>query len=35
MFMLDGLTGRYFNGLQMAEPHPQAHDREARRRLCS
>jgi NAD(P)-dependent dehydrogenase (short-subunit alcohol dehydrogenase family) len=30
---LDGVTGRYFNGLRPAEPHPQAHDIEARRRL--
>jgi NAD(P)-dependent dehydrogenase (short-subunit alcohol dehydrogenase family) len=30
---LDGVTGRYFNGLRAAEPHPQAHDPEARRRL--
>jgi NAD(P)-dependent dehydrogenase (short-subunit alcohol dehydrogenase family) len=30
---LDGVSGRYFNGLRPAEPHPQAADREARRRL--
>jgi len=30
---LAGITGRYFNGLREAEPHPQAHDPEARRRL--
>ena len=30
---LDGVTGRYFNGTRPAEPHPQAHDVEARRRL--
>jgi NAD(P)-dependent dehydrogenase (short-subunit alcohol dehydrogenase family) len=30
---LDGVSGRYFNGLQAAEPHPQAHDLTARRRL--
>jgi NAD(P)-dependent dehydrogenase (short-subunit alcohol dehydrogenase family) len=30
---LDGVTGRYFNGLRDAEPHPQARDPEARRRL--
>jgi NAD(P)-dependent dehydrogenase (short-subunit alcohol dehydrogenase family) len=30
---LDGLTGRYFNGLAEAAPHPQAHDADARRRL--
>ena len=30
---LDGVTGRYFNGLREAEPHPQARDPEARRRL--
>ena len=30
---LDGVTGRYFNGMREAEPHPQAHDGEARRRL--
>jgi NAD(P)-dependent dehydrogenase (short-subunit alcohol dehydrogenase family) len=32
---LDGVTGRYFNGLREAEPHPQARDPEARRRLRS
>jgi NAD(P)-dependent dehydrogenase (short-subunit alcohol dehydrogenase family) len=32
---LDGITGRYFNGLREAEPHPQARDPEARRRLRS
>jgi len=30
---LDGVTGRYFNGLRPADPHPQAFDLEARRRL--
>jgi NAD(P)-dependent dehydrogenase (short-subunit alcohol dehydrogenase family) len=30
---LDGVSGRYFNGLREAEPHPQAHDRGARTRL--
>jgi NAD(P)-dependent dehydrogenase (short-subunit alcohol dehydrogenase family) len=30
---LDDVTGRYFNGLHEAEPHPQARDLEARRRL--
>jgi NAD(P)-dependent dehydrogenase (short-subunit alcohol dehydrogenase family) len=30
---LDGVTGRYFNGLRPATPHPQALDPEARRRL--
>jgi NAD(P)-dependent dehydrogenase (short-subunit alcohol dehydrogenase family) len=30
---LDGVSGRYFNGLREAEPNPQARDREARRRL--
>jgi NAD(P)-dependent dehydrogenase (short-subunit alcohol dehydrogenase family) len=30
---LDDLTGQYFNRFQPAEPHPQAHDPEARRRL--
>ena len=30
---LDGLSGRYFNGEREAEPHPQARDPEARRRL--
>ena len=30
---LDGMTGRYFNGLRPAEPHRQAHDLEARRQL--
>jgi hypothetical protein len=30
---LDGVTGKYFNGTQPAEPHPQAHDPDARRRL--
>ena len=30
---LDGVTGRFFNGLRPAEPHPQAHDLDARRRL--
>ncbi len=30
---LDGVSGRYFEGLHEAEPHPQAADPEARRRL--
>jgi NAD(P)-dependent dehydrogenase (short-subunit alcohol dehydrogenase family) len=30
---LDGVTGRYFNGLREAAPHPQAADEEARTRL--
>jgi NAD(P)-dependent dehydrogenase (short-subunit alcohol dehydrogenase family) len=30
---LDGVTGVYFNGLRQAEPDPQAHDPDARRRL--
>jgi NAD(P)-dependent dehydrogenase (short-subunit alcohol dehydrogenase family) len=30
---LDGVTGAYFNGLQQADPHPQALDVDARRRL--
>jgi NAD(P)-dependent dehydrogenase (short-subunit alcohol dehydrogenase family) len=30
---LDGVSGRYFTGTRLAEPHPQAHDAEARRRL--
>ena len=30
---LDGITGRYFNGTRAAEPHPQANDRDARKRL--
>jgi NAD(P)-dependent dehydrogenase (short-subunit alcohol dehydrogenase family) len=30
---LDEVTGGYFNGLREAEPHPQARDPEARRRL--
>jgi NAD(P)-dependent dehydrogenase (short-subunit alcohol dehydrogenase family) len=30
---LDGVTGRYFNGLRPAEPHRQAQDPDARRRL--
>jgi NAD(P)-dependent dehydrogenase (short-subunit alcohol dehydrogenase family) len=30
---LEGVTGRYFNGLREAAPHPQAEDREARARL--
>ena len=30
---LDGVTGVYFNGLRRAEPDPQAHDADARRRL--
>jgi NAD(P)-dependent dehydrogenase (short-subunit alcohol dehydrogenase family) len=30
---LDGVTGRYFDGTRAADPHPQAHDTSARRRL--
>lgn len=30
---LDGVTGRYFDGLAEASAHPQAHDAAARRRL--
>ena len=30
---LDGITGRYFSGTRVADAHPQASDREARRRL--
>jgi hypothetical protein len=30
---LDGVTGQYFNGTQPAQPHPQANDADARRRL--
>jgi NAD(P)-dependent dehydrogenase (short-subunit alcohol dehydrogenase family) len=30
---LEGVTGRYFNGQTAAEPHPQARDPDARRRL--
>jgi NAD(P)-dependent dehydrogenase (short-subunit alcohol dehydrogenase family) len=30
---LDGISGRYYNGLEPANPHPQALDRDARRRL--
>jgi NAD(P)-dependent dehydrogenase (short-subunit alcohol dehydrogenase family) len=30
---LDGVSGVYFNGLREAQPHPQAHDPDARRRL--
>jgi NAD(P)-dependent dehydrogenase (short-subunit alcohol dehydrogenase family) len=30
---LAGVTGRYFNGLRAAGPHPQAEDPDARRRL--
>jgi NAD(P)-dependent dehydrogenase (short-subunit alcohol dehydrogenase family) len=30
---LDGVSGRYFNGLMPAEPHPQAYDHNARRQL--
>ncbi len=30
---LDGVSGRYFNGLVAAEAHPQAYDERARRRL--
>jgi NAD(P)-dependent dehydrogenase (short-subunit alcohol dehydrogenase family) len=32
---LDGVTGRYFNGLQPAEPHRQTADVKARRRLAA
>jgi NAD(P)-dependent dehydrogenase (short-subunit alcohol dehydrogenase family) len=30
---LDGVTGRYFNGEVESDPHPQAHDAEARAQL--
>ena len=30
---LDGVSGRYFNGLRAADPHPQAFDADARRQL--
>jgi NAD(P)-dependent dehydrogenase (short-subunit alcohol dehydrogenase family) len=30
---LAGVTGAYFNGTQLASPHPQALDRDARRQL--
>jgi NAD(P)-dependent dehydrogenase (short-subunit alcohol dehydrogenase family) len=30
---LEGVTGAYFNGRRRAEPHPQANDPDARRRL--
>jgi NAD(P)-dependent dehydrogenase (short-subunit alcohol dehydrogenase family) len=30
---LDGVSGRFFDGLAESQPHPQAHDPEARRRL--
>jgi NAD(P)-dependent dehydrogenase (short-subunit alcohol dehydrogenase family) len=30
---LDGVTGQYFNGTRATDPHPQAHDRDARRQL--
>jgi NAD(P)-dependent dehydrogenase (short-subunit alcohol dehydrogenase family) len=30
---LEGVSGRYFSGARLAQPHPQAHDAEARRRL--
>jgi NAD(P)-dependent dehydrogenase (short-subunit alcohol dehydrogenase family) len=30
---LEGVTGKYFDGKKVAEPNPQAHNREARRRL--
>jgi NAD(P)-dependent dehydrogenase (short-subunit alcohol dehydrogenase family) len=30
---LEGISGRYYNGLQPAHPHPQANDATARRRL--
>ncbi len=32
---LEGVTGVYFNGVRQAEPDPQAHDAEARRRLVA
>ncbi|HXV02632.1 MAG TPA: SDR family NAD(P)-dependent oxidoreductase [Gaiellaceae bacterium] len=32
---LEGVTGAYFNGRRRAEPHPQANDPDARRRLRS
>ncbi len=30
---LEGVTGKYFDGKKVAEPNPQAHNRDARRRL--
>jgi hypothetical protein len=30
---LDVVSGRYFSGTRLAQPHPQAHDAQARRRL--
>jgi hypothetical protein len=30
---LEGVSGRYFDGTEEAEGHPQAYDAEARRRL--
>jgi hypothetical protein len=30
---LDGVTGRYFNGLEETRAHPQAYDPDARRAL--
>jgi NAD(P)-dependent dehydrogenase (short-subunit alcohol dehydrogenase family) len=30
---LDGITGRFFNGVRDADPDPQARDRDARRTL--
>ena len=30
---LDGVSGRYFDQLEEGEPHPQAYDQDARRRL--
>ena len=30
---LDGVSGRYFNGMRAAEPHPQARDMNARAKL--
>ena len=30
---LDGITGRFFNGMRDADPDPQARDRDARRTL--
>jgi NAD(P)-dependent dehydrogenase (short-subunit alcohol dehydrogenase family) len=30
---LEGVSGRYFSGTRLAQPHPQAHDADARRRL--
>jgi NAD(P)-dependent dehydrogenase (short-subunit alcohol dehydrogenase family) len=30
---LDSVSGQYYNGLRAADPHPQAEDPDARRRL--